>query len=393
MQRSRPGLRAPRPTPLLLLLLGLLPLVSLASLGAGCKSDKGYAWNLPNGFPKPKVPEDNPMNPAKVELGRRLFYDVRLSITGQYSCGSCHQQKHAFTDGRAQALGATGQLHPRGSMSLANVAYSTSYGWANPILTSVEKQALIPLFIEHPVELGLAGHENELLARLRDDGRYPGEFAAAFPEDKGKEPITMSHVVRAIGAFERTLISCDSVYDRYTQGHDDGAMSESAKRGEVLFNSERLECFHCHGGFNFTDSTIYEGKAFVEAAYHNNGLYNIDGKGTYPPSNTGVHEVSGNPLDMGRFKAPTLRNIALTAPYMHDGSIATLEEVIDHYAAGGRTIHGGPYAGDGSKNPNKSSFVQGFQLTAEERQDLLAFLRSLTDQTFVNDPKFSDLGL
>jgi cytochrome c peroxidase len=202
----------------------------------------------------------------------------------------------------------------------------------------------------------------------------------------------MPHVGRAIGAFERTLISCDSVYDRYTQGRDDGAMSEAAKRGEALFNSERLECFHCHGGFNFTDSTIYEGKAFVEAAYHNNGLYNIDGKGGYPPSNTGVHEISGNPLDMGRFKAPTLRNIALTAPYMHDGSIATLEDVIDHYAAGGRTLHGGPNAGNGSKNPNKSSFVQGFQLTAEERQDLLAFLRSLTDETFVNEPKFSDLG-
>jgi cytochrome c peroxidase len=380
-------LRTPHPLPLL-----LLGLVSLVPLGSGCKSDKGYAWNLPSGFPKPKVPEDNPMNPAKVELGRQLFYDVRLSVTGQYSCASCHQQKKAFTDGRAQSLGATGQLHPRGSMSLANVAYGTSYGWANPILTSVEKQAMIPLFTEHPIELGLAGHENELLARLREDARYRAEFAAAFPEDKGKEPITVAHVVRAIGAFQRTLISCDSIYDRYTQGRDNGAMSESAKRGEVLFNSERLECFHCHGGFNFTDSTIYEGKAFVESAYHNNGLYNIDGKGGYPANNTGVHEISGNPLDMGRFKAPTLRNIALTAPYMHDGSIATLEEVIDHYSAGGRTIHDGPYAGNGSKNPNKSTFVQGFHLTPEERQDLLAFLRSLTDETFVNDPRFSDVG-
>ena len=145
-------------------------------------------------------------------------------------------------------------------MSLTNVAYDTSYGWANPLLTSVEKQAMIPLFTEHPIELGLAGHENELLARLRDDVHYPKEFAEAFPEDQGKEAISVAHVVRAIGAFQRTLISCDSVYDRYTQGRDKGAMSESAKRGEVLFNSERLECFHCHGGFNFTDSTLYEGK-------------------------------------------------------------------------------------------------------------------------------------
>ena len=386
-QRTREPLSLLRPRGF----VSLAALVLLTTLGVGCKkSDKSYARNLSKGFPKPKVPEDNPMTPAKVELGRHLFYDTRLSVTGEYSCSSCHQQERAFTDGRAQALGATGQLHPRSTMSLTNVAYGSRFGWANPLLTSVEKQAMSPLFNDHPIELGLAGHENELLDRLRADTRLRDQFAAAFPEDKGKEPISVAHIVRALGAFERTLISSDSLYDRYTQGRDNGAMPESAKRGEVLFNSERLACFHCHGGFNFTDSTLYEGKAFIEPAFHNNGLYNIDGKGGYPPGNTGVHEISGNPLDMGRFKAPTLRNIALTAPYMHDGSIATLEEVIDHYAAGGRTLTTGPYRGVGHDNPLKSETIGGFRLTASQRADLVAFLQSLTDEELLHDPRFSN---
>ncbi|MEO0541940.1 MAG: di-heme enzyme, partial [Cyanobacteria bacterium P01_A01_bin.105] len=159
--------------------------------------------------------------------------------------------------------------------------------------------------------------------------------------------------------------------------------------GEVLFNSERLECFHCHGGLNFSDSTHHERSGFTEIAFHNTGLYNIDGSGAYPPNNTGVQEITHNASDMGKFKAPTLRNIALTAPYMHDGSIATLSEAIAHYAAGGRTIADGPNAGIGSQNPLKSSFIQGFSLTATEKDDLLAFLQSLTDTTFTTNPRLS----
>ncbi|WP_236556923.1 hypothetical protein [Calothrix sp. PCC 7507] len=135
---------------------------------------------------------------------------------------------------------------------------------------------------------------------------------------------------------------------------------------------------------------MHERLAFKEIAFHNTGLYNIDGKGAYPADNTGVLEITLKPEDMGRFKAPTLRNIALTAPYMHDGSIATLEEVIDHYAAGGRTIYTGNLAGVGSKNPLKSQFISGFKLTAREKQDLLAFLQSLTDETFTHNPAFRD---
>ncbi len=369
-----------------------LSLSILSTLSLGCKSKDAYPWVLPSGLPRPIEPEDNPVTRSKVELGRRLFYDTRLSVNATLSCATCHQQKLAFTDGRPRAVGVNGELHARGAMSLVNVAYGTSFGWGNPVITSLEKQAMIPLFTEHPVEFGLAGHEDQMLARLRTDPRYPAQFAAAFQGDAGPDPISIASIVRAIASFERTLISYDSPYDRHLLGQDQGPMSASAQRGEMLFHSERLECFHCHGGFFFTDSVIFRGKTFVETAFHNNGLYNLDGKGAYPKGNAGVYESSGNPADMGRFKAPTLRNIALTAPYMHDGSIATLEEVLDHYAAGGRTLPAGPFAGNGSQNPNKSTFLLGFTLTPQEKKDVLAFLNSLTDEGFIRDPRFADPG-
>lgn len=347
-----------------------------------------YPFALPAGFPKPKVPEENPLTREKVSLGRFLFYDRRLSGNGTQSCASCHQQPLAFTDGRARAVGSTGEVHPRSAMSLANVAYATALGWANPLLDSLERQALVPMFNERPVELGLTGKEDELIARLLADARYERLFVEAFPEEQ--PAITLGNVVKAIASFERTLISGNSAYDRFVQGLDDDALSPDAIVGGRLFFSERLECFHCHGGFNFTASVTHEGNPFDETSFQNNGLYNIDGRGSYPPNNTGLFEITHLPGDMGRFKAPTLRNLSYTAPYMHDGSIATLEEVMDHYAAGGRTIHTGPYAGDGSKNPYKSNFVRGFALSADEKRQLLEFLRSLDDPEFVRDPWLSD---
>ena len=213
-------------------------------------------------------------------------------------------------------------------------------------------------------------------------------FAAAFPGEA--EPINLANVTKGIASFERVLLSGRSPYDRYRTGEDPIAISDSAKRGEALFFSETTECFHCHGGFNFTETADYIGKGFLEIEFHNTGLYNIDGKGAYPAPNTGVMAVSDDEEDMGRFKAPSLRNIAETAPYMHDGSIATLEEVIAHYEAGGRTIASGPNAGDGSKSPLKSSFVKGFTLTPQERKDLVAFLKNLSDEEFLTDPRFAN---
>jgi cytochrome c peroxidase len=350
----------------------------------------GFDWNLPAGFPAPKTAADNPMTAAKVELGRHLFYDTRLSVNGKQSCASCHDHARAFTDARARAVGTTGEIHPRGSMSIVNIAYTPVLTWANPNMKRLERQALVPMFGEHPVELGLSGKEKEVLVKLKAEPRYQKLFPESFPGEAG--PFTIENVTKALAAFERTLISGDSPYDRYLNG-DRRAISLSAKRGEALFFSERLECFHCHGGFNFSQTTDHVGKAFAEIEFHNTGLYNLDSVadgGAYPKDNQGIFEFTNNPEDMGKFRAPTLRNIAITAPYMHDGSLATLEEVIDHYAAGGRTIADGPNKGVGSANPHKSAFVKGFTLTAQEKRDLIAFLQSLTDEKFLRDPRFGN---
>jgi cytochrome c peroxidase len=258
-------------------------------------------------------------------------------------------------------------------------------------MKQLERQAMVPMFGEHPVELGLSGKENEVLAKLKAEPRYQRLFAESFHQtgDSAADPFTIENVTKAIAAFERVLISGDAPYDLYLNG-DKRAISLSAKRGETLFFGERLECFHCHGGFNFSQTTDHVGKAFVEIEFHNTGLYNLDTKGAFPKDNTGIYEFTNRSEDMGKFRAPTLRNIAVTAPYMHDGSIASLEEVIDHYAAGGRTITSGVNKGVGSANPNKSAFVKGFKLTPQEKRDLLAFLRSLTDEKFLTDPRFGN---
>jgi cytochrome c peroxidase len=346
-----------------------------------------FDWELPSDVPLPRVPSDNLMTREKVELGRYLFYDVRLSGNGTQSCATCHLQKLAFTDGRRRSTGSTGDLHPRNAQTLTNVAWNSSYTWANPLLEHIEQQVLIPMFGEFPVELGLAGKEEILLSRLKTDARYATLFAKAFPNEG--EPFTIKNIVSAISSFTRALVSFDSPYDRYTRG-ETNALSDSAKRGMSMFFSEQLECHHCHTGFNFSVSTTYAGATFLEKSFFNTGLYNIDGKGAYPKENEGVKELTNDTQDMGRFRPPTLRNVALTAPYMHDGSFDTLEEVIRFYERGGRLIERGANKGDGKVSPLKNGLVAGFVLSDDKRTDVLNFLRALTDETFINDPRFSD---
>ena len=346
-----------------------------------------WRWDLPADLPPPQVPADNPMNAPKVELGRWLFYDPRLSGNGTMSCATCHIQSMAFTDGMPRSLGSTGEVHPRSSMSLVNVAYASRLTWANPLLDRLEDQALTPLLGERPVEMGLKNGEQRFAALLRGESHYSELARRAFPSDA--DPHSLLNGVRAISAFIRTINSFDAPYDRYLAG-DAGAMSEAAQRGMELFFSERLECFHCHGGFNFTDSTTHANTDVDRVGYHNTGLYNLDGRGGYPLENTGLFDMTGEVRDMGRFKAPSLRNIAVTAPYMHDGSVATLQDVIAHYERGGRLIEEGAQAGDGRLSPFKSEFVTGFELTDGEREDLLAFLEALTDESVLTDPSFAD---
>src|SRR5580698_2053852 len=165
-------------------------------------AEPDYQWNLPKGFPKPYVPADNPMSAAKVELGRYLFYDARMSVNGKQSCASCHRQELAFTDGKARAEGATGITHPRSSMSLANVAYTPLLTWANPTIQTLEDQIPIPMFGVDPVEMGMAGRETQLLETVRQDPVYRGLFPPAFPGEP--DPYHIKNVVKAIAAFERT---------------------------------------------------------------------------------------------------------------------------------------------------------------------------------------------
>jgi len=367
--------------------IGLVAVVLAAVFAWWLFPDRSYSWGIDGSLPPPAVPVDNPMTDDKVELGRRLFYDTRLSVNNTMSCATCHLQALAFTDGRARAVGATGQFHPRGAMTLVNVAYASRLTWANPLLDRLEDQALTPLFGDQPVEMGMSGRDQEIVEMLRGDALYAELVSRAFPQEQ--DPYSIVSVVRAMAAFVRSIISFTSPYDGYLRGDND-AISESAVRGMDLFFSERLECFHCHGGFNFTDSTTHANSRVDRIGYHNTGLYNLDGEGQFPSDNTGLFDMTGDRRDMGRFKAPTLRNIAVTAPYMHDGSIATLEEAIAHYARGGRLIEHGPNTGDGRRSPFKSEFIRGFELTDVEQADLIAFLESLTDERVLTDPRWSD---
>jgi cytochrome c peroxidase len=336
----------------------LLPAAALGATDPG-QANAGtgsYTWRLPAGFPLPAVPADNPMSEAKVALGRRLFFEPRLSVNGRYSCASCHDPSHSFSDGRALAVGATGETLPHNAMALVNVAYNVSFGWTRPQVSSLEAQMLKPMRSRHPVELGLAGLEARLCAVLGADPQYAAAFAAAFPQKGGTQPhatgpLTFDHIVKAIAAFERTLISGNSPFDRYVFGGEHGALSEEAKRGMALFFSREVGCAQCHSGFNFAGNWR-------------------DAQGP-----TGRASFASNGTSTRAMRVPTLRNIALTAPYMHDGRFATLASVLEHYSELGQQ----PLTpGSGQKDPR----LPQRPLAPGERTALIAFLESLTDESF-----------
>ena len=369
-------------------LLRLVVILGLVFSLIACDSSKKtaeYKWPIPKDYPKPQVPIDNPMSEAKVKLGRFLFYDKNLSANQTQSCATCHQQDKAFSESLAVSIGSTGQSHRRNSLALVNIAYNKTLTWAHPSLDSIERQILLPLFGEEPIEMGVTGYESEILSRF-DTEDYKAMFAAAFDNNE----INFDKINKVLASFVRRLISFNSPFDRYAYAMQDNALNESQIRGMDLFFSERLECHHCHGGFNFTQSTTHEKQLLDRRPFHNTGLYNIDGKGSYPLTDIGLNEITLDSNDMGAFRAPTLRNIALTAPYMHDGSISTLEEVIEHYNSGGRADKQFNNQTQVLKNIYKSPFVKKLALTAKEKSDLIAFLNALTDESFVSDPQLSN---
>ncbi len=259
-------------------------------------------------------------------------------------------------------------------MSLVNVAYASTLTWANPELHSLEEQALMPMLGEHPIELGLKGHEQEFLKAVRSDPVYQHLFPLVFGGEG--DVYTLENVAKLLAAFERTIISMRSPYDRYRWGGDPSAISDAAKRGEILFNSsERAGCFQCHGGWNFSGGIRFEGSRSSQG----HGEFFNTGVSAYAEPNRGISEYSLRPEEMGKFRPPTLRNIALTGPYMHDGSLSTLEEVIAHYEVGGRMA-----------DPTKSHILHPFRLTDTEKRDLIEFLESLTDRELLRDPRWTD---
>jgi len=315
------------------------PLALLFALLAGrAAAATPYDWQLPPGFPEPAVPADNPMSATKVALGAKLFGDPRLSVTGDYSCRSCHAPQQAFTDGRARSLGATGAVLALNAPTILNAAYNPSLGWNDRGVKTLEQQMRGPLFNQHPPELGLAGREAVVEQALAADATLAGEFAAAFP---GEAALSMDQVIRAIAAYERTLFAGRSAFDRYVFGGEHAALTAGQKRGMQLFFAARSGCAACHGGINFAGPWLDVTHTEAQAVFADTG--------------------TGLPV-----RVPTLRNLAATAPYMHDGRFASLDAVLDHYERL-------------AVDPAADSRLRRAPLTTGERADLVAFLQSLND--------------
>ncbi|MBL0955064.1 MAG: di-heme enzyme [Leptospira sp.] len=353
----------------------------------------GYNWNLPPGFPTPVVPSINPMSEAKVELGRFLFYDRALSRDQSMSCSSCHIQEFAFADAKVFPSGITGEIHPRNSQHLSNVAYHTRLTWNNPLMTNLEIQSRVPMFGASPVELGL--QNNDFVNRLNANPIYPPMFQRAFGDPTANE----QNVRFALASFQRTMISGNSRFDQYNFRNNRSALNASEVLGMNLFNGEKAECFHCHGGFNFTDTAFHGNSGSQEFFYHSNGIHSDAYYAPLSNDKKGLFDVTGISSDIGKFRAPSLRNIGVTYPYMHDGSFMcddaenpkitlgktkrdcaknALTKVILHYESGGQTT----LAKD-------TTLIRPFSLTVTERENMVNFLLALTDDEFLSNPKFA----
>jgi len=312
------------------------------------------------------IPVDNPTTLQGVYLGRMLFYETRLSANNTLSCGSCHKQEYAFTDGKAFSEGVDHVLTPRSSMSLTNLLWARKLFWDGRA-TGLEAQAIVPMANPHEMGQSLEASAQKLQA----DTEYPGLFKLVY----GDDAITRDRIVKAIAQFERTLISANSKYDQYL-AHTYTPTDDELK-GMELFNQSPqpgkgmrgANCAHCHGG----------PKTYMEL-FHNNGLDSL-------PKDNGIEALTGLASDRGRFKVPTLRNIALTAPYMHDGRFRTLDEVLEHYSE--HVVQTDALSTVFRGESNEAGGKQ-LKLTKEEKKQIIAFLNMLTDRTFVTDPRFSD---
>ncbi len=309
-------------------------------------SSDTYTLNIPQGFPQPSIPEDNQLTNTRVLLGKMLFYDPILSRDSTISCAHCHHPEKAFTDALPLSKGIEARMSIRNAPPLQNLAYQNSFMRDGGVPT-IELQVLAPIEDHNEMDFNIL----HAAKRVANNIQYQKLSELAY----GRKPDPYV-ITRALAAFERTLISGYSRYDDYL--YRKGYLNASELRGKELFFSDSLNCSACHSGFNFTNGT-----------FQNNGLY-------LHYNDPGRQRITTDSLDNGKFRVPSLRNIGYTAPYMHDGSKQTLEEVVDHYASGGQN------------HPLKSNLIKGFYLTQEDKKSLISFLNSLNDSKFVNNEQY-----
>lgn len=325
------------------LLVSVLTLVACRRDEALVQEDANppFRVELAPGAPALPVPADNPLTEAGVRLGKALFFEKRLSDPAVVSCADCHMEGRAFSDLVALSAGATGALGFRNSPTLANVAYQERL-FMDGGVPNLEYQVLAPIHDAREMNSDI----NAVAVLLRDEEPYNSLSRSAYGRQLDAYVIT-----RAIASYERTLVSGWSRVDKYLHGGDATALTAQEINGWNIFNSSETNCSACHSGYDLTDRD-----------YHNIGLT------LYHTADAGRARITLQPEDEGKFKTPTLRNVAITGPYMHDGSLATLEEVIDHFATGGLD------------QPNLSPHMQPFTLSAQDKADLVAFLNALTDE-------------
>lgn len=337
----------------LVMAMPLVPLIGEDGQGHGAFAGEPVTLPTITGLEDPNtyVPADNPLTKEKIELGRALFFDKRMSKDNTIACASCHMAKKGFGDGMPVSTGIKGQKGGRSAPVSFNRVYSKAQFWDGRAAT-LEDQSIGPF--ANPIEHGFASHD-EMVAKMK---KMPG-YRKLFQEVFGGE-ITIQDVGRAVASFQRTILSGNSAVDKYDLGGDQNALSDSAKRGLELFRG-KARCTRCHSGFNFTDEK-----------FHNLGIGWDDNK-----VDLGRYMETKNPEDIGAFKTPTLREIARTAPYMHDGRFKTLEEVVKFYNQGG------------VKNPHQDNTIIPLEMTDEEQQDLVAMLKSLNGEGWqhVSPPK------
>lgn len=317
----------------------------------------------------------------KVTLGHYLFFEKKISLNQTKSCASCHAPQFAFTDGYRTSVTALGENVKHNAPSLINIALHKRFDWQHPDVTSLAQQIKRPLYGTHPVELGTQKAIPNIAWLIKNDSLYHSLWEKAFPV---RLNTIEAEVEQAIVAYVSVLQSHQSKFDLFLSGREE-VLNMSERNGFQLFCSKRLQCSTCHPPPEFTLATQTNQ---IDRIYRNTGLYACQSTQLYPFHDPGISVYTQKKSDNGKFKIPSLRNIMLTSPYMHDGSVATLSEVLDIYALGGRIMMQGPYQGDGRLHPYKDSLIGGFILTPDEKKDLLAFFQTLTDSSIFTNKLF-----